>query len=485
MWRWVGTVLLILLVSAVASAQPISRETREAAREHFVRGVARMRVEDWAGAVEALERARDIAPLAVVFYNLGIAHEQLDQPVEAVAAMQRALDDPSSLKPERIARAKQTIAQQSARIGMLRIAVSEPDASIGVDGRDVGTSPLDAPLSLASGIHYVEVVKRGFSPERREVSVTGEKTVSLDVNLEPTDKQFAQLWIKSNLRDAEIWLDGKRIGTTPLAQSIPVLPGEHRVAVKRPGYDEARDLFDIGPGATRNVQLDPRPNKDEIKRIGGTLALESEALEDLVLTIDGDRYGPYTSPIALAPGSHDVVVERAGFVAGNLEILIDPGATTSREVLLDPTAETIAEHNGDVALYQGFGWTLAGVGALAIGGGIGFTVWNANDIGDREDDFLPKVEPGGMCEPGSAALGQNRDACVEEATALDDARARRPLSAIFFVGGGALLTTGVVLLILSPDADKYVVDDEGEELALTPMVAPTGDGVLFGLHGAF
>ena len=87
--------------------------------------------------------------------------------------MRRALDDPGNLKSERIARAKQTIVQQSARIGTLRLQVSEPDASIRIDGRDVGLSPLDAVVSLESGVHYLEIVKPGFSPDRREVTVAG------------------------------------------------------------------------------------------------------------------------------------------------------------------------------------------------------------------------------------------------------------------------------------------------------------------------
>ena len=78
-------------------------------------------------------------------------------------------------------------------------------------------------------------------------------------------------------------------------------------------------------------------------------------------------------------------------------------------------------------------------------------------------------------------------ACIDEATALDDAVARRPLSALFFAGGGALLVTGIVLLIVGPDADKYTPSsDAGDELAhVQPIIAPATDGGMLGMRASF
>ena len=386
---------LLTLLTTPAWAQAIDAKKKEQARELFVRGVERMKVDDWSGALTQLEEAYQIAPYAVILYNMGIAYEQLDRPVDAVRTMNKVLASPGTLKSERVARAKESVAEQSKRIGKLTVAVSESGASIRIDGREIGKTPLSEPALVNAGTRYIEVFRSGFVPYRRELNIAGGSAEKMDVALTASDKPLAQIWVRTDLPDAEIWLDGKRIGITPLEQSLPVEPGEHRVELKRRGYDDARDLIDVGPGATANVRLDPRQNEDAIRTQGGLLELVGEAPDDLVLTIDGKRYGPYAGSIALAPGAHDLTIERAGFLPANIRVSIASGSTTTRDVLLDPTPETVADHNAEVALYRGLGWTFTAVGAAALAGGVGFMVWNESDISDREAAYNPKLEMNG------------------------------------------------------------------------------------------
>jgi hypothetical protein len=476
---------LVLGVAPAVHAQAVSDEDRAAAKERFARGVERMEAEDWAGAVVELERAYQIAPYPVILFNLGIAYEKLDRPLEAVEAMTKVVDDPGNLKPERIETAKKTITEQKKRIGRLALEIEPAGADVRLDGIDIGKSPIDKVTSLRAGTHYLEVLKAGFAPLRREVVVKGQEELRVKVVLETTELAFAQLWIKSPLPAAEIWLDGQRIGVTPLAQSVPVLPGNHTVELRRPGYQTATKSLDLGPGATGEVKLDPEPDESAVAREGGLLLLASDAPEDLVIEIDGRRRGVYTGAIALAVGTHEVRVERAGFLPITLQVWIVKGDRITREVVMDPTPETVAAHNGDVALFRGLGWTFTALGALALGGGVGFTVYNENRISDLDAAFQPKLASDQPCD--SRSVNYQEQACIEEATAIDNARGRRPISYALFIGGGVSLVTGVILLIAGPDADEFLPDTEGEvdELAVVPALAPLPGGGLIGVTGRF
>jgi hypothetical protein len=65
--------------------------------------------------------------------------------------------------------------------GTLRIIVL-PWASIEIDGKAVGTTPL-SPVQLAPGPHKVRVLNPGFRPLNRTVTIVPGQTATLRVNL--------------------------------------------------------------------------------------------------------------------------------------------------------------------------------------------------------------------------------------------------------------------------------------------------------------
>lgn len=483
---WWVLALTWALFATNASAQTPSDEERSLAKEKFARGVEHMRAENYQAAAEQFERAYAIAPYAVILYNLGIAYEKLDRPVDAVRVMKQVIDEPGNLRPERVTRANETVATQSKRIGMLIIEIDRDGADVRIDGDSIGQSPIAVPRALGSGTHFVEVLKKGFAPHRKEVRIGGERTETLEVTLEATELAFAQLWIRTDLPAAEVWLDGARIAQTPLEQSVPVLPGPHAIELRRSGYHTVIKRVEVGPGATAEIKLTPAVDEDAVNKEGGTLTLASTALENLVLTIDGKRHGVYGGAIALAPGQHEVTVERAGFFPSTLSVHIARGGRLEREVVMDPTPETIADHNADVTLFTALGWTFTATAVLAIGGGIGFTVYNENSAEDEEDAFFPLLEPGQICDPATTPDPSCTDIGTRVDVARENLRSRRPVSYAMFIGGGALLATGITLLVLAPDRDAYAPKTEGlDELALRPIVVPTPEGGFVGLSGRF
>lgn len=69
--------------------------------------------------------------------------------------------------------------------GMLLVRTSVPGASVQVDGRPVGTTPLDVPITgLPEGRHTVEVLHPEFRPFRAQVNVHANQTARVEVVLE-------------------------------------------------------------------------------------------------------------------------------------------------------------------------------------------------------------------------------------------------------------------------------------------------------------
>lgn len=474
------TVVLVLAVPVIAAAAPadVSAENKAAARELFARGVAFLESGEPARAARALEQARALAPFAVVLYNLGVAYERLGQVVEASETFRAVVDEPGQLNPERVAAAQRKLATLAARIGHLAIASEPEGATVRIDGADVGTAPLDD-VRLKQGTHFVEASLRGHLPDRRVVAVEGGKRATVTLTLAPTTSGLGQIWVRSPLPAAEVWLDGRQVGSTPLSSSLPVAAGTHRVELRRDGYFPAEREVQVQAGAIAEVAL--RPTPDEAASTRGTLALVAEE-DDLLVTVDGARHGIYDGPIALPPGPHEITVERGGFEPAVLRVNIEPGETTERRALLLPTAERIADREGQRRVHAIAGWVTGGLGLVALGAGVGFTVYNEGELQSLESEFQEALD-GGFCDTSTARFDEGR--CNDLAERRDGRPGLRPVGYTLIGVGGAALIAGVVVLVTSPPS--YAVDvDEPVFSAVQPFGGPLAEGgLMMGLGGRF
>lgn len=140
-----------------------------------------------------------------------------------------------------------------ARTGRITVRTTPAGARVLVDGRDVGKTPLTIP-NLARGTHTVRVMRDGYTSLDRRVSITaGDPTATLTLNLTRTPTPAARgaspppaaqtkaardqtsLLVESRPTGATVFLDGKRVGTTPM--SLPaVTSGNHAVRLELTGF---------------------------------------------------------------------------------------------------------------------------------------------------------------------------------------------------------------------------------------------------------
>jgi TonB family protein len=112
----------------------------------------------------------------------------------------------------------------------LRIESEPPGAQAFLDDREVGRTPLTVP-GVPAGSHVVRVAHDGYAPA--QLSVTVSTTLPpLRFVLEPA---VAPLNVVSQPAGADVFLDDRRVGETPIA-ALPVPPGSHDLRVERAGY---------------------------------------------------------------------------------------------------------------------------------------------------------------------------------------------------------------------------------------------------------
>jgi hypothetical protein len=141
-------------------------------------------------------------------------------------------------------------AASSEGAGRLLVHSTPAGARVFVDGRDQGKTPL-AVQDLSSGAHRVRVVRDGYAPEERRISITVSRPAqSMTVALSPVrgtesrpltaasgtvGRFFGALAVESRPPGATVFVDGKLVGTTPM--HLPsVSAGEHAVRLEREGY---------------------------------------------------------------------------------------------------------------------------------------------------------------------------------------------------------------------------------------------------------
>jgi hypothetical protein len=449
--------LAILLSTAMIHAEPTAA-ARVEAKERFDRGVSLFDKGDKAGALAEFKRAYELVPNAITLFDLALVYGALGRSVDAADAWEKVLADPAGLSPKHVAVARKALEEQTARIAEVSVTANIDAARIDVDGIDVGATPLPKPLRVVAGTHVVGAIATGHAPSRKEITVAGRTHELMKFELIPFEGRLAHLTVQSELAAALVFVDNARIGITPLSSSIALVPGEHRVELRRPGYRSAVSTITLADGARGELTLTPEEDPGELANIAGTLVVSASETSANVF-VDGRPRGAAGVPLRLAPGAHVVRIERAGFLPTARDVVVDTGRTLTVQINLEPTAETRLAHDRSVRSHRVFGYSFAIAGVATLGAGLAYVLYNASAKASAEDAYeriIYESEPGSgrRCDPKQPALGCRAE--LDARVDAFDAAKRRDVYGYLAAGAGLVSSVvGVVLLATAADAHKY------------------------------
>ena len=251
MRRHVSAFCVAILVACASGA--VMAGEKEDAKQLFEAGLTLMRADDFAGASASFERSIALYPTQTSLFNLANCYRALQRYGEALATMERLKRDfADKLKPE----IKESIERQALEIQLLvaslTVEMDPADATLKLDGKQVGTGPKLGPLLLQPGEHDLEASR----PDRR----SQRRTLKLEPGTTRTEKfvleiEAGSLVVRANLDGAMVFVDGQLIGTTPLAEPVSLPVGKHVLSLRAAEHEDIERTLDVQAGERQVLDI--------------------------------------------------------------------------------------------------------------------------------------------------------------------------------------------------------------------------------------
>lgn len=260
---------ILAFVGAMAVSLPLSAQTDQA-KTLFNAGAQAYEAGQYAAAIQAFEQAYKLAARPGILFSIAQAHRKqyfvTKSPDELRAAIKgyrqylaevatggRRSDAGAALvELEPLAgKMDMNAASASAPPAATRLMVSSQTAGavISLDGQ----KPLEVPLiaEVKPGKHSIKLSAQGYFEEARDIEVAPGSVAALDI---PLRDKPGRLTITAN-SSAQVSLDGRFVGTTPLSQPIDVEPGRHLLVVTTNGHRAYSHEIEMGRDEDKKVDV--------------------------------------------------------------------------------------------------------------------------------------------------------------------------------------------------------------------------------------
>jgi hypothetical protein len=292
--------------------------------------------------------------------------------------------------------------------------------------------------SIALFKSYLSAMGTGVKPEMK---------LTVDQALADMQKLVGTVLIDGAPDGANVFMDDRSIGATPLKEALLADPGQHSIRVERDGFKPLRTEVNVPSGANISVSA-------QLRAVAAWIKIACEA-EGAVVHLDGKVVGgcPYEGEVQ--PGEHEVKVVEQGKAPFQQKVEVSSGGTATVAVTLQ---EGGAPGEGDGGK-RPRGLLIGGIAALALGAGAGVV---GGVFAAKRGDALDTVE--------NPASREEYDAAGE------DAKKYHGVMLGGLVGAGVFIAAGVVLIVLDAKGGEKSGGDAGP-VALRP--APGGIAVEF------
>ena len=292
--------------------------------------------------------------------------------------------------------------------------------------------------SIGSFKKYLSAMGANVKPDMK---------LSVDQALAEMEKLVGTILIDGAPDGAEVFVDDRPVGRTPLAEPLIADPGQHSIRVERDGYKPLRTEVNVASGAAIAV-------RSKLRAVAAWIKIACQA-EEAVVHIDGKVAGgcPYEGEVQ--PGEHEVKVLEAGKSPFIQKVEVAAGGTTAVAVTLD--AGGAPGEQGEAK--RSHGLLIGGIAALAVGAGAGIL---GGAFAAKRGDALDAVDAA-QSRPDYDAAGE-------------DAKTYHGVMLGGFIGAGVFVAAGVVLIVLDRRGKEKPDGDAG---AVALRAAPGGIAVEF------
>lgn len=307
--------LLFVLTLTLITGAALAQDPKGEALRHFRIGIELVDRSAWDSALAEFLRARELYPSATALRNAAVCLRELGRFDEALDMYDELLAQLAhDLSPAERVQVDADVARLARFVGSLDVASDPPGATVLVDGRARGTTPLARPLRVTIGTRTIRVNKEAFATFESRVLVASGETTHVGAKLVIVSR-LGQLHVGGRA-GFDVVVDGAVVGVTPWDGTLTV--GEHFVSV--------RDASDAG-SAPRAIEIRTGQTIDvvpDVKKLSGLLRVEptpnnaSVFVDDVLVS-----RGSFNAQVA--SGRHVITVSAPWY-----EQAIEPVSVSSR-----------------------------------------------------------------------------------------------------------------------------------------------------------
>ncbi|MBX7116778.1 MAG: PEGA domain-containing protein [Myxococcaceae bacterium] len=134
----------------------------------------------------------------------------------------------------------------------VQLATSVKGARLFIDDKEAGTFPT-GPKAVTAGEHILQVKRVGYAPLSKKIVAAKGKVTDVTLSIEAV---AGVLSVESDLVGAEVWVNDKRVGVTPL-RDVEVAPGPVEVRVRKEHHRDASEVLTMRAGKDYTLSLTP------------------------------------------------------------------------------------------------------------------------------------------------------------------------------------------------------------------------------------
>jgi hypothetical protein len=234
----IATVTCLLALTFYAAPSLAQPSRGDPARAAFERGMSALRASRYGDAIGELETSYRIEPDPGVLYNLALAYRGAGRNLRSAEAFEQYLREAgASVSPARAAAIREAMNDLRHRLGVVEAAVTPEGFFVSVDGRQL--TRWNGSVLVDPGTHVLTFSAPGYREHRSEVAVAPGRRVHLDVALQPMTPEeraggVARVHVEPSPADADVYLDGQRVGRGSLDQRVTA--GPHVIEARAAGH---------------------------------------------------------------------------------------------------------------------------------------------------------------------------------------------------------------------------------------------------------